>query len=349
VAKIQELLSASKATAHRWREKWESLGWITEGEGRGFWNVTGKGASQIEAVTEGKDLGLPDILPPVTKVKATLTQLLQSNPDYAAKVSLESHQSLISLDVRQRPIYKGLNDFLTNLKSHESLTGIELVSSPEITLEQGVEGDRDTLKSHQSHPCGENGSEKNSLSSPLSLIETDLSSEMVNELLSCDENIFSDTPPENGETNETLELQNRQNEESTSDTGACEGETEVRLDETQVRPDETEVRQTETQARVDETQTNNPLYGWAEYNNLKPYPNPKSDNLRSSQKRALKIREAYRAANCKENLSALNKSEGGEFSKSELQWVWNWLKNFEPNEFAAVKQKSQISQPRLID
>jgi hypothetical protein len=36
VAKIQELLSASKATAHRWREKWESLGWITEGEGRGL-------------------------------------------------------------------------------------------------------------------------------------------------------------------------------------------------------------------------------------------------------------------------------------------------------------------------
>jgi hypothetical protein len=186
---------------------------------------------------------------------------------------------------------------------------------------------------------------------------------MVNEPLSCDENIFSDTPPENGETNETLELQNRQNEESTIDTGACEGETEVRLDETQVRLDETEVRpdetevrqteiqarQTETQARVDETQTNNPLYGWAEYNNLKPYPNPKSDNLRSSQKRALKIREAYRAANCKENLSALNKSEGGEFSKSELQWVWNWLKKFLPNEFAAVKQKSQISQPRIID
>jgi hypothetical protein len=81
----------------------------------------------------------------------------------------------------------------------------------------------------------------------------------------------------------------------------------------------------------------------------KPYPNPKSDNVRSSQKRALAIRQAYRAARTKEDLSALHRENGGEFSQDELNWVYNWLKIFFKAEFSHVQMTAKISQPGLCD
>jgi putative DNA primase/helicase len=90
------------------------------------------------------------------------------------------------------------------------------------------------------------------------------------------------------------------------------------------------------------------LKGWGEYHQRKPYPNPKSDNVRSSQKRALAIRQAYRAARTKEDLSALHRELGGEFSQDELNWVYNWLKIFFLAEFNHVQMTAKISQPGLL-
>jgi putative DNA primase/helicase len=90
------------------------------------------------------------------------------------------------------------------------------------------------------------------------------------------------------------------------------------------------------------------LKGWGEYHQRKPYPNPKSDNVRSSQKRALAIRQAYRAARTKEDLSALHREKGGEFSQDELNWVYNWLKIFFLAEFNHVQMTAKISQPGLL-
>jgi hypothetical protein len=90
------------------------------------------------------------------------------------------------------------------------------------------------------------------------------------------------------------------------------------------------------------------LQGWEAYFQKKPYPNPKSDNVRSSQKRALAIREAYRAAQTKEDLSALQRDNGGKFSREELVWVFNWLKKFFLAEFNHVKATTKISQPELL-
>jgi len=87
---------------------------------------------------------------------------------------------------------------------------------------------------------------------------------------------------------------------------------------------------------------------WEAYNQRKPYPNPKSDNVRSSQKRALAIRQAYRAARTKEDLSALHRELGGEFSQDELNWVYNWLKIFFKAEFNHVQMTAKISQPGLL-
>jgi hypothetical protein len=85
-----------------------------------------------------------------------------------------------------------------------------------------------------------------------------------------------------------------------------------------------------------------------EYHQRKPYPNPKSDNVRSSQKRALAIREAYRAARTKEDLSVLRRENGGEFSQDELNWVYNWLKIFFKAERSHVEMTAKISQPGLL-
>jgi len=93
---------------------------------------------------------------------------------------------------------------------------------------------------------------------------------------------------------------------------------------------------------------NDQLQGWQEYHQRKPYPNPKSDNVRSSQKRALAIRQAYRAAGTKEDLSALHRENGGEFSQDELNWVYNWLKIFFLAEFNHVQMTAKISQPGLL-
>jgi putative DNA primase/helicase len=93
---------------------------------------------------------------------------------------------------------------------------------------------------------------------------------------------------------------------------------------------------------------NDELQGWQEYHQRKPYPNPKSDNVRSSQKRALAIREAYRAARTKEDLSVLRRENGGEFSQDELNWVYNWLKIFFKAERSHVEMTAKISQPGLL-
>jgi len=87
---------------------------------------------------------------------------------------------------------------------------------------------------------------------------------------------------------------------------------------------------------------------WEAYDQRKPYPNPKSDNVRSSQKRALAIRQAYRAARTKEDLSALHRENGGEFSQDELNWVYNWLKIFFKAERNHVEMTAKISQLGLL-
>jgi hypothetical protein len=90
------------------------------------------------------------------------------------------------------------------------------------------------------------------------------------------------------------------------------------------------------------------LESWEEYHARKPYPNPKSDNVRASQKRARAIRDAYRAARTKEDLAALRRENGGEFSKDELVWVTNWLKKFFRAEFNQMQATAKISQPELL-
>lgn len=90
------------------------------------------------------------------------------------------------------------------------------------------------------------------------------------------------------------------------------------------------------------------LEGWEECHTRKPYPNPKSDNVRASQKRALAIRDAYRAAKTKEDLAALRRESGGKFSKDELLWVTNWLKKFFRAEFNQMQATAKISQPELL-
>jgi hypothetical protein len=86
------------------------------------------------------------------------------------------------------------------------------------------------------------------------------------------------------------------------------------------------------------------LKGWGTYNKVLPYPNPKSDNERSSQKRSLAIRESFRASNTVEDLFALNRDNGGEFSKDELTWVKNWDKNFSSCEFSHLEATAKITQ-----
>ncbi len=91
------------------------------------------------------------------------------------------------------------------------------------------------------------------------------------------------------------------------------------------------------------------LEGWTTYHQHNPYPNPKSDNIRASQKRALDIREAYRAAKTQQDLSALLRENGGNFSKDECVWVCSWLKNFFQAEYDYVQATAKISQPSLLD
>jgi hypothetical protein len=86
---------------------------------------------------------------------------------------------------------------------------------------------------------------------------------------------------------------------------------------------------------------------WVAFNERKPYPNPKSDNIRASQKRVEKIREALRAANTKEDLPALRRENGGEYSLEELAWTQNFIKAFYPVEYRHLMATKDISQPKL--
>lgn len=91
------------------------------------------------------------------------------------------------------------------------------------------------------------------------------------------------------------------------------------------------------------------LHGWDELHSYRLYPNPKSNSINTSQQRALKIREAVRAAGTKEDLSALRRENGGDFSVDELLWVQNWLKNFFPAEYKHLMRTRHITQPSLLD
>jgi putative DNA primase/helicase len=97
------------------------------------------------------------------------------------------------------------------------------------------------------------------------------------------------------------------------------------------------------------TPSTDELHGWENYHAFRAYPNPNSDNVRSSQKRALDVREAYRAAKTKEDLSALRKDNGGKFSQQELTWVSNWLKKWFPTEYRYIQATAKISQPSLLE
>jgi putative DNA primase/helicase len=91
------------------------------------------------------------------------------------------------------------------------------------------------------------------------------------------------------------------------------------------------------------------LVGWNERHAKKPYPNPKSNNVRSSQKRALAIRDAYRAARCQADLTSLRNDKGGEFSKQELAWVRNWLGQYFRTESNHLEATTKVIQGNLLE
>ncbi len=93
----------------------------------------------------------------------------------------------------------------------------------------------------------------------------------------------------------------------------------------------------------------NELAGWTERHEQKVYPNPKSNNVRSSQKRALAIRAVYRAANCQADLSRMKNTEGGEYSEAEIKWVNAWIKKYHPAEYARMHEISKTVQGTLLD
>lgn len=87
---------------------------------------------------------------------------------------------------------------------------------------------------------------------------------------------------------------------------------------------------------------------WEEHSHKRgTYPNPKSDNVRASHKRVSKIREAVQAARTKEDLSALRRDNGGEYSAEELLWVQNFLKAYFPTEYDHLMTTRNISQLEL--
>jgi hypothetical protein len=93
--------------------------------------------------------------------------------------------------------------------------------------------------------------------------------------------------------------------------------------------------------------TCDPLYGWMEMHNHKEYPNPKSNSIKTSQQRALRIRSSAKKAQTKQDLSALRCENGGDFSENELRWVQYWLMNFHPSEYRRLKETAKITQPEL--
>lgn len=295
IAKVRELLSTSQATAYRWRDKWEGLGWITEGEGRGLWNLTGKGGEQVELASEGKDPGLPDILPPVEKVRATMQRLSHSN----------SHEILNLIKTPERPIFKGLTDFLHKRSSHEILTKFSPSLETQTTLNQGLEAVIGSQNSQNSHSLGENGT-KNSHSGS-------------NGQVYHGEN-YSHHPPENSEKNENREAQNRPNLDLISDTANSQGEKNVRT--------------SENLARTQEKCENLPEPDFS------TFPHRSSDNIQAKRKLAGKIKARLLEADTKEEL-ATAKSELGE---NQVRWVWRCLLTKGGREkLSAIAQSEQLN------
>lgn len=92
-----------------------------------------------------------------------------------------------------------------------------------------------------------------------------------------------------------------------------------------------------------------PLTGWDKLNQQQAYPNPNSDNERSSQKRALACREALKAAQTNQDLHALIRENGGKFSKAELAWVKCWIRSFFKAEYRHLVATAKVSQPSLFE
>lgn len=86
---------------------------------------------------------------------------------------------------------------------------------------------------------------------------------------------------------------------------------------------------------------------WEALNQKIPYPNPNSDNDQASQKRTTKIREAIAAARTKEDLKALRRDNGGEYSTQEISWVMQFLKAFYPTEYNHLMATTKITQPTI--
>jgi putative DNA primase/helicase len=92
---------------------------------------------------------------------------------------------------------------------------------------------------------------------------------------------------------------------------------------------------------------NDPLRGWEQRNNKKPFPNRKSDNIQSSRKRSLAIRQGILDARCIDDLSKLKAENGGEFSHQEIRWVVNWIKHTQASVHRYYEQCLRIHQPSL--
>jgi putative DNA primase/helicase len=97
-----------------------------------------------------------------------------------------------------------------------------------------------------------------------------------------------------------------------------------------------------------QTASNDPLYGWEACNNKKLFPNRKSDNVQSSRKRSLAIRQGILAARCINDLAKLKSENGGDFSHNEIRWVVNWVKRVQPTVHAHYEACLKVNQPDLI-
>ncbi len=91
-----------------------------------------------------------------------------------------------------------------------------------------------------------------------------------------------------------------------------------------------------------------PLHGWEERNARKPFPNRKSDNIQSSRKRSLAIRQGILEARCLGDLAKLKAENGGEYSHAEVRWAVNWLKETQPIAHRHYEGCLKISQPELL-
>jgi hypothetical protein len=91
-----------------------------------------------------------------------------------------------------------------------------------------------------------------------------------------------------------------------------------------------------------------PLRGWEQRNDKKPFPNRKSDNIQSDRKRSLGIGEGFVAARCINDLAKLKAENGGDFSHAEIKWVVNWLKQSQPIVYRHYEECLKVSQPGLL-